>query len=71
MVSQEQLREHLGRRPFQPFRVRLTGGESVEVFRIAQAVAMPTRLVVSVDDRLKWIPLDRIDSIDVYELRTN
>jgi hypothetical protein len=45
MVTQQDLLEYIGRRPFQPFRVTLSGGETVDVTRTAQAVAMSRPMV--------------------------
>ena len=66
MVTQELLQEHLGRRPFAPFRVMLTNGENIDITRTAQAVAMKRRLVVgTTDDRLRWLWLEQIDRVDL------
>jgi hypothetical protein len=67
MVTQEMLREHLGRRPFQAFRVTLTNGEHVDVTRTAQGVATPRQLIVSTDeDHLRWIEFSAIDRVDLF-----
>jgi hypothetical protein len=60
MVTQQDLLEYIGRRPFQPFRVTLSGGETVDVTRTAQAVAMSRPMVVATPDnrRLRWIQLE-------------
>ncbi|HSI32370.1 MAG TPA: hypothetical protein VK986_02175 [Tepidisphaeraceae bacterium] len=66
MVTPQQLREHIGRRPFRPFRVVLTSGEAVEVTRVAQAVAMERRLVYADDNAptFRWIPWGEIDRVE-------
>jgi hypothetical protein len=71
MVTQAQLREHLGRRPFRPFRVTLVDGEAVDVTRTAQGVATPREFIVGTADgeRFRWIRFDKIDRIDLFELR--
>jgi hypothetical protein len=65
MVTYEQLREHLGLRPFRPFRIVLTSGEAIDIIRIAQAVAMKRRIIVGMpNDRTRWIPLEQLDRIE-------
>jgi hypothetical protein len=65
MVTYDQLRERLGSRPFLPFRIVLTTGESIDVVRIAQAVAMKRRIIVGMpDDHTRWIWLDQLDRIE-------
>ena len=65
MVTQDELRDHIGRKPFQAFRVTLTTGESVYVTRTQQAVAMRRRLIVGTDDdQFRWIWLDQITSVE-------
>lgn len=63
MVSREQLREYTARRPFAPFWVRLTTGETLFVTEQFRAVVTPTRIVVSPDGRM----LRRIDMTDVAD----
>jgi hypothetical protein len=65
MVTQDELRDRIGRRPFQAFRVTLTTGEAVDVTRTQQAVAMRRRLIVGTnDDQFRWIWLEQISSVD-------
>ena len=69
MVTQDQLRERIGRRPFVPFRIMLSSGETVDVTRTLQAVAMPSRVVVGTnDDRFRWIWLRDIERVDEVEV---
>lgn len=69
MVTRDQLHEHLGRRPFTPFRVTLTDGETVYITRMAQAVASRNQFIVGDDyaDRFRWIPLATITSVELLE----
>ena len=61
MVTQEQLREHTARRPFSPFWLRLTSGETLFVTEQFRAVVTPGRIVVSPDGRsLRRIPLAEV-----------
>ena len=71
MVTQESLLEYIGRRPFQPFRLTLSDGETVDVIRTAQAVAMPRQMVVATPDnrRLRWIQLAQIDRVEAHDLK--
>ena len=70
MITQADLRTHIGRRPFSPFRVTLHTGEAIDVTRVAQAVVMPNRLVVGMnDDRFRWIWLQEIARVDPVELK--
>ena len=65
MVTQDELRDHIGRKPFQAFRITLTTGEAVDVTRTQQAVAMRRRLIVGTnDDQFRWIWLEQISSVD-------
>jgi hypothetical protein len=69
MITREQLREHLGRRPFVPFRVTMTNGEFVDVVRTAQGAATTRQFIVGTEqDRLKWIELNQIERVDVFQL---
>ena len=69
MVTRDQLHEHLGRRPFIPFRVTLTDGETVYITRMAQAVASRHQFIVGDDykDASRWIPLKEIISVEMLE----
>jgi hypothetical protein len=69
MVTRDELREHLGRRPFKAFRVTLIDGKSVYITRTAQAVASRNQFIVGDDekDRFRWIPLELIDHVEVLE----
>jgi hypothetical protein len=63
MVTAEELLVHIGRRPFEPFRITLVSGETVDVTRTAQAVAMARRVAVATSDHFRWIWLDKIDNV--------
>ena len=65
MVTRDQLREHLGRRPFRPFRVTLKNGGTIDVTRMAQAVASRREFIVGVEDHFQWIRLDTIDRVEL------
>ena len=68
MITQDQLREHIGRRPFRAFWVTLTTGEGLDVPRTNQAVATRRRLVVATqDDRFRWIRLEQITGVEPAE----
>lgn len=59
------LRQHIGRRPFSPFRVTLKSGEAIDISRTAQAVAMKRRLIVATrDDVFRQVWLEEIDRVE-------
>jgi hypothetical protein len=61
MVTQDQLLQHISRRPFEPFWFSLKSGETINITQTNRAVAMPRQLVVTTDGkRLRWIALDEI-----------
>ena len=61
MVTQEQLRAHTRRNPFEPFWVRLVSGETLYITEPFRAVVSRRRIVLSPDgNRLRWIMLDQI-----------
>jgi hypothetical protein len=65
MVTQEELREHIGRKPFRAFRLTLATGEALDVTRTQQAVAMKRRLIVATpEDELRWIMLEQISRVE-------
>jgi hypothetical protein len=49
----------------------LTGGESIDVFRTNQAIVTSRQFIVAVgeDERTRWVPLSRVERLEVYELR--
>jgi len=49
----------------------LVGGDAVAVTRTAQAVVNPRQFVVGVDeeDLFRWIPLEQIDRVEMFERR--
>jgi hypothetical protein len=65
MPTYQLLWDYLGRRPFEPFRLTLRSGESLDVTRIAQAAMSRQRVVyVTPDDHLRWVPLDQIAGLE-------
>ena len=63
----EQIREHLGRRPFVPFRLVLRNGETVDVVRMAQAATMKRRVRVGTASGAgasRWIWHEQIDHVE-------
>ncbi len=61
MVTLEELREHTIRKPFSPFWVKLTNGETIVVTQRFRAVAAPNEFVVSTDGRsLRRLAFDQI-----------
>ena len=68
MVTYDELRGHLGRRPFQPFRVLLVNGDRLDVTRSNQVVAMKRRLYAGSSDAAPlWIWLEQIDRLELIE----
>ena len=68
MVTQDQLRDLLGRRPFQPFRITLNDGEELRVIRTNQAVAMRRRIIfVTPEDRTRWIWFEQVQQVQPLE----
>jgi hypothetical protein len=63
MVTAEELIVHIGLRPFEPFRITLVSGETVDVTRTAQAVAMARRVAVATQDHFRWIWFEKIDHV--------
>ena len=50
----EDLRDLLGRRPFEPFRLRITSGDTYEVRHPDLAVMMKSRLFLALPDSDRW-----------------
>jgi hypothetical protein len=68
MVTYEQLREYLSRRPFQPFRLLLTSGASFDVTEMNQVVAMKRRVYMGdTHDAPMWVWLKQIDRVEHIE----
>jgi hypothetical protein len=68
MVTYEQLREHLGHKPFRPLRIMLEGGRQLDVTRPNQVVAMKKRLYAgSGKDVPFWIWLEQIESVELID----
>jgi hypothetical protein len=69
MVTRDQIYERLGQ-PFQPFRVTLVDGETLDVTRPNQAVVNSRDFIFGKPDGgFRWIRLEEIERIDVFELR--
>jgi hypothetical protein len=65
MVTHQELREHIGRKPFEPFRVTLTDGRHVDVTQLNQAATLDRRMVVGMgDDHFEWIWLKEIERVE-------
>jgi hypothetical protein len=59
----EQLKAHNAKRPFAPFWLTLTDGETIYITEPNTAVVMPKQFVFTPDRRkLRWIPFDKIAS---------
>lgn len=69
MITREELREHIGRRPFQPFRLVLTDGEMLDVTRLNQTIALDTRLMyVTPEDRMRRVPFADIAELQIQPI---
>ena len=65
MVTHQELREHIGRKPFEPFRVTLIDGKHVDVTEVNQAATLDRRMVIGAgDDRFAWIWLKEIERVE-------
>lgn len=65
MVTHQEVREHIGRKPFEPFRVTLTDGRQVDVTELNQAATLHRRMVVGMgNDRFEWIWLKEIQRVE-------
>jgi hypothetical protein len=71
MVTYTQMWDLLGRRPFQPFRLTLTDGETIDIVRTNQAATNKRLMIVGTatgDGVLRWIRHDKIDRVQPFEL---
>jgi hypothetical protein len=71
MVTYNQLWEHLSRRPFRPFRLTLTDGETIDIVRTNQAATNIRLMIVGTatgDGGLRWIGHDKINRVQMFEL---
>ena len=72
MVNRLQMWEHLGRRPFRPFRVVLVDGRTIDVVRFAQA-ACNDRWFLGARapnfDRSFRVRMDEIDRVEMLDLQ--
>jgi hypothetical protein len=69
MVTYAQLWEHISRRPFRPFRLTLTDGETIDVVRTNQAVTNVRLMFVGMpDDGFRMIHHFKIDRVEAFEL---
>jgi hypothetical protein len=66
MMTRESINAHLGRQPFQPFRITLGSGETIDITRRGQAVAMPKELVLAQEDRFRHIDLQNVSKVDEF-----
>jgi hypothetical protein len=65
MVTHQEIREHIGRKPFEPFRVTLRSGQKLDVTRMNQAATLNRRMVVGMgNDQVTWIWLMEIDRVE-------
>ena len=56
MVTEQILREHIGHKPFKPFRITLHDGRTLSVTQRNQAATLKRRMVVGLgNDQLQWI----------------
>lgn len=70
----EELRQHLTREPFQPFRVRLKDGRSFDIPHPNLGLLGESVLIIGIPasddpepyyaDRTEWVPLHQIDAIE-------
>ena len=71
MVTEEQLREHIGRKPFRPFRITLNDGRSLSVTERNQAATLHRRMVVGIgNDQLEWIWHKEIAHVEALTSQT-
>jgi hypothetical protein len=71
MVTYDQLWEHLSHRPFRPFRLTLTDGETIDIVRTNQAATNIRLMIVGTatgDGGLRWIRHQEIDRVQTFEL---
>jgi hypothetical protein len=70
MVSRQELWNHLGRRPFRPFRVVLNDGRAIDIVRFAQAASNDRWFLGGLPpnfDRSFRVRLDEINRIETEE----
>jgi hypothetical protein len=71
MVTYAQLWEHISRRPFTPFRLTLTDGETIDIVRRNQAATNIRLMIVGTatgNGGLRWIGHEKIDRVQTFEL---
>ena len=69
MVTRDQLWGLITRRPFQPFRLTLTDGETIDVVRTHQATTNSRLMFVGMpDDSFRMIHHFKIDRVETFEL---
>jgi len=68
-MNTETIREYVDRRPFEPFVIRLSNGESHEVRHPENAMVLKTRLVIGYPevDRVVQIGLIHVNSIETLQ----
>lgn len=62
-MTDDELREFQVR-PFQPFRIWLSGGELVDITREFQIAVMPKQFAAAVNEKLKFFPLSRVERVE-------
>ncbi len=71
MVTEQQLREHIGRKPFRPFRITLHDGRTLSVTQRNQAGTLNRRMVVGLgNDQLEWIWHKEIAQVEAVSSQT-
>ena len=68
-MSYETLKELLGRRPFEPFEIRLSNGEKYEVRHPEMALLLKSRIIIgdAENDRMTICGLIHINSIETLQ----
>jgi hypothetical protein len=62
MATSAELHAYTARRPFEPFWLRLSSGETIHVKEPNRAAVMPAQMVYTGDGRgIRWIPLREVE----------
>jgi len=65
MTMRERLWELTNRRPFQPFRVVLKGGETVDVVERFTCIVMPRQIFMEArEGHMKLYPVESVERVD-------
>lgn len=69
-MNMETIREWLGRRPFEPFQLRLSNGETHEIRHPENVIVMKSRLIIAYPeaDHAVHISLIHVNSIETSEV---